>query len=101
MKFMDAVLGTIKGVNDSLSTRAAALEARIEVLERGLTDIRRQPTLEYTGTWQEGTTYERGQMVTHQGSVWYCKRPAATRPNEDPERWQLMVKRGRDGRDAR
>jgi hypothetical protein len=53
--------------------------------------------VEYSGTFQRAVQYRRGQMVTHDGSLWAAIND--TEPNEIPgesSRWQLAVKRGSD-----
>lgn len=58
--------------------------------------------IKFSGVWQRATGYQRGCVVTHQGSAW-----CAVRDHEEPEEpgksdcWQLMVKRGADGKDAK
>lgn len=53
------------------------------------------------GIFKSGEPYERGDMVTFGGSVFVAQRD--TTGSEKPEAspaWRLMVKRGRDGKDA-
>lgn len=73
------------------------LEARVHALEA-------RPTLRYLGVWKAETSYPEGSAVTHQGGVWISRRPTSQRPDADgpgEHDWQLAVKRGADGRDAR
>lgn len=58
------------------------------------------PGLRYCGVFVEGKTYDLGDGVTWAGSLWHCNAPTTTRPGEASKVWTLMVKRGRDGRDA-
>jgi hypothetical protein len=64
--------------------RIAALEAR--------------PTLEYLGIW-EPKEYNPGNIVTHSGGMWHCRNTTRSLPPSGD--WQLCVKAGRPGRDAR
>lgn len=57
------------------------------------------PKLNYRGLYRLGE-YERGDCVTHAGSVWHCERATSQAPKEG-EDWVLMVKEGRPGRDAK
>lgn len=53
------------------------------------------------GVFVEGTTYERGDVVTLGGSQWHANEMTTTRPGEGLKAWTLVVKRGRDGRDGK
>src|SRR5690606_7927469 len=65
------------------------LESRVRELEgRGI---------KYCGTYQRALVYERGAVVTHQGSAWIALTDTGAEPGSDTA-WQLMVKRGRDAR---
>jgi hypothetical protein len=59
------------------------------------------PGLKYAGVYVDGQAYGPGDLVTHGGSVWHCERPTAAKPGTTADGWQLMVKRGKDGRDVR
>jgi hypothetical protein len=61
----------------------------------------RLPVVLYRGTYTEGRTYDAGDVVTHQRSAWCCLTTTGTRPGEAAAAWQLMVMRGRDGRDGK
>jgi len=54
----------------------------------------------YTGTYVAGKTYDVGDTVTDHGSLFYCGRTTTARPGASGD-WQLMVKRGQDGKGAR
>ena len=57
--------------------------------------------LRYCGVFQNGALYEQGDIVTWAGSAWHCHAKTNTKPGDGSASWQLMVKRGRDGRDDR
>jgi hypothetical protein len=61
-----------------------------EVVHELKTDI-----LKYRNVWTPGA-YERGDIVTWNGSSWHCERATQSEP-ETSDDWKLMVKRGRDG----
>jgi hypothetical protein len=54
----------------------------------------------FQGPWQENRSYARGMTVQAGGSVFRAKKLTAQRPGESAD-WVLMVRRGRNGRDAR
>jgi len=76
------------GVKDSQE-----LEARVAKLES-------RPLIQYRGIWESGVEYQRGNLVTHNGSMFFCWHDTRAKPGES-EDFQLCVKRGRDGKDAR
>ena len=58
------------------------------------------PIPKYQGVYQQAHAYGVGDVVTWAGSSWYCRQPTQAKPGDGASAWQLMVKRGRDGRDA-
>lgn len=59
------------------------------------------PFMIYRGVYSEGREYAIGDVVTWGGSAWYCEEPKGLKPDGPDSGWRLMVKRGRDGRDAK
>lgn len=64
------------------------------VVERAI----RLPTMIYRAIWAEGP-YEKGDVVTWAGSAWHCNEATTDKPGTSGA-WRLMVKSGRDGKDA-
>jgi hypothetical protein len=56
--------------------------------------------LSFEGVYQEGKSYDKGNLVTWAGSSWHCNEPTTTKPGDGSKDWTLMVKRGRDGKDG-
>jgi len=54
----------------------------------------RAQQLQYLGVWREGSIYNKGSFVTHQGSLWHANEADMARPGGDSA-WTLAVKRGR------
>lgn len=54
----------------------------------------------HRGVFKAGQSYEPGHGVTWDGSAWLATRATGSKPGTD-DSWVLIVKRGRDGRDAR
>jgi hypothetical protein len=59
------------------------------------------PFLKFQDVYQAGRAYVVGDLVLWQGHLWHCKAATVTRPGESATHWQLCIRRGRDGRDAR
>ena len=60
------------------------------------------PGLTYHGVFQDGKSYQKGDVVTWAGQMFHCHTDETTaKPEEFGPHWQLCVKRGRDGKDAK
>ena len=55
----------------------------------------------YKDIYDAATTYTQGDLVTDDGSLWLCKAAATTDRPGRSSAWRLIVKRGKDGKDAR
>lgn len=56
--------------------------------------------LKYCGTWERAIEYQRGSVITDNGSAWVALEKnygPDVRPGASP-RWQLLVKSGKDAR---
>lgn len=63
-------------------------------------EFRHQTVLpRYRGVYKEGETYTRGDVTTWGGHSWHCDKDGAGKP--DAGDWSQMVKKGRDGKDAK
>jgi hypothetical protein len=54
----------------------------------------RLPIVRYSGVYEAGRAYVKGEQVTYQGSLWHCEAPTRERPGTDGDGWVLQVKRG-------
>ena len=52
----------------------------------------------YRGVFLTEKVYQRGDMVTVNGSVYHCDADTTTRPGDGAKAWTLAVKRGKDDR---
>src|SRR5690606_27860662 len=76
-----------------------AVDTRVE--QRIAEEKASWPRMEYREVWRDGEHYLLGNVVTWKGAAWHCQETGTKdRPGEGPG-WVLMVKKGRDGRDAR
>jgi hypothetical protein len=89
------VRGIARAVKEHLRDQLAPLIQRIEALEQ-------RPALKDAGVWRADGVYDIGAVVTDHGSAWVCKlHHCQSRPGGDGGvGWRLLVKRGRDGKDA-
>ncbi len=60
----------------------------------------RLPVMIYRGAFHAGTIYERGDTVTHGGSLWHCNDNTENRPDDGVDAWTRAVRRGRDGKNG-
>ena len=83
----------------------APLQAEIISLRKEIGSLReelgKRSTLKYEGVWNSEKVYNVGDFVTENGSLWHCwDANVGVRPGSS-DKWQLAVKRGRDGKDGR
>ncbi|HKQ22892.1 MAG TPA: hypothetical protein VJT81_00435 [Burkholderiales bacterium] len=73
---------------------------KIQVLEAKVAELESRPVLKYAGVYSADAEYQRGEFVTHCGSLWHCWTKTREVPGTS-DSWQLAVKRGAPGKDAR
>lgn len=97
VRFADVAImvGNALGAADWAFLRCAELERRMAAVEA--TGIR------YLGVYQRATEYRKGDVVTFAGSAWVAIKAVTegTVPGGDTAAWQLAVRAGKDGKDAR
>lgn len=93
--------GLAQATKEYVAATLAPLEQRIAALEAQL-DAKLK-AMRYRGVWLADEQYIAGNSVTVDGSVFMALRDSkGVRPGDDARGvWQLAVKRGRDGKDAR
>jgi hypothetical protein len=52
----------------------------------------------YMDIWKEDRSYDIGDCVTYDGSMWMCRKPTKGKPGQYNKEWRLAVKRGRNGK---
>lgn len=85
-----------KYTGDYVAKQLAPLLARIAQLETELAEYRAMGALADKGVWRDGSTYDKGHVVSDKGSMWVALRTTRARPG-GPD-WRLCVKAGRDAR---
>lgn len=73
----------------------APVEERLKSMEGRLSGIESKGIV-YQGVWQAAQEYKRGDLATHDGSLWHANIETRSKPGTGSE-WSLAVKRG-DGR---
>jgi HK97 family phage prohead protease len=97
-KELGNVMGPVVSATQSTQAMMRALCNHVDSLERRLDE----PTLAYAGVHQRALGYRRGQAVTHKGCLYIAL--SAAEPGDVPGEsgsWQLAVRAGRDGKDAK
>ncbi len=78
---------------------------RLDELAAEVEALKAKPQLSYCGVWSDSERYERGSLVTFDGSMWWAKEDTFNQPpsynHDGSSPWILCVKKGRDGKSAR
>jgi hypothetical protein len=86
-----AVAICLKEQLEPLQQRIAQLEQQVKLLK--------DTGVNYRGVFEDGERYEIGDACTSGGSMWRAYEPTTSKPGSDLA-WRLIVKRGRNGKDA-
>jgi hypothetical protein len=78
----------IEAVMAAVAPFIHALEQRVAELEAS--------TLKYCGVYQPSASYQRGNVVTCDGSAFHATRSVSAERPGSTDAWQLMVKHGKD-----
>lgn len=73
---------------DDFNDRLAALETA-------------ENQMRFMGTFQRAIDYRKNNLLTHDGSLWIALKDAPAGKPSASEDWQLVAKRGADGRDCK
>lgn len=76
-------------------------ELRIRLIREGRVVVERKKILTgvriYRGVYEAGRTYERGDDVSWDGSIWTAMIQTDDRPGQGPTAWKMTVKHGEKG----
>lgn len=92
----DGVIAALKGRLGKIDARQSSTDLLLADLDRRLAALESRQ-LRYVGTHEIGRKYQRGEFVTHRGSLWHCECDTPSAPG-DSDDWTLAAKRGRDAR---
>ena len=67
---------------------------------RMFSKVRALQSTNMRGVWNAENQYNEGDVATHDGSAFIAKKSTRDKPGTS-DSWQLMVKRGKDGKDAK
>lgn len=84
------LVGCVAGIALSTSRAVRELKSKVATLE--------ESGVKFAGVYQRANLYQRGAVVSHQGSAWVALRQVfeGEIPGQSPTAWQLLVKAGRD-----
>lgn len=90
-------------VNKSLDFEAydtmAEMSERLERVERAVEDLA-DHGFRYRGYWRDGFKAKKQDAITHNGSLWLAIRDTSDTPDNTSADWNVIARKGRDGRDA-
>lgn len=78
----------------------AEMAERLERLESSVAELA-DHGFHYRGYWRDGKSAKRNYAFTHNGSLWIAMRDTSDTPSNDSLDWNVIARKGRDGRDAR
>ena len=85
----------IKAIMQGLAPFIHDLEKQIAALQARITELEAS-RLKYCGVYQPSAAYQRGSVVTLDGSAFHATRNVSAERPGTSDAWQLMVKHGRD-----
>lgn len=94
----DIASDTEEYVQRELAAATAPLQAEIATLRAEIFELKQR---EHQGVWDPGQAYAKGAMVSRQGSTWLSTTSDNRGKPGESRAWTLIVKAGRDGKDAR
>jgi hypothetical protein len=83
------IMAAVAPLIHELQQKNEALTARVAALESA-------GNLKYLGVFQPSASYERGNVVTCDGSAFHCVRAVTGERPGSSDAWQLMIKHGKD-----
>ena len=105
---LDARVAVLEGAAAKGALKMACAHDLMQQVAERVSMLESETRIRFMGIWQPGFAYEKGSLVTHDGSMWYClcgtdctKPGTGEGAGTDCADWQLVVKRGRDARDRR
>lgn len=93
--FAELLLGKSKRANPKAVDAFVLLLNEVIDLNERMTSLE-ATGVKYRGVWQAADEYRRGDMVTHDGSVFHCNADTRAKPGNGSTTWSLAVKHGRD-----
>lgn len=91
-KLIDAV---VKGAKDYIDKALDEFNGRIKAIEKDNRELK------FMGVHQRAIDYQRNNLLTHDGSLWIALKDNPSGKPGTGDDWQLVAKRGADGRDAK
>jgi hypothetical protein len=82
----------IETIKQALGYRVGPLEARLATLEARVTDLEQKPSMKFRRVFEQGQSYQPGDVCVHGGSLRACRAETVGQPSRDYVAWQLVVK---------
>ena len=87
---------------DGIATREELESLARSLVDERFADIQTRTLVDLLrGTYERGQTYERGDVVVWDGCTWISLERGSQEPGIGKTHWQLLAKKGRDGRDRK
>ncbi len=90
----------LHAIADGVGAAISRERTTVRQLEKRVRELEAKPELKFAGVWRAGKQYVAGDVVSDRGSAWVAKTANEGQRPGDTRLWTLVVKRGRDGKDA-
>jgi hypothetical protein len=91
----------IRSIMAAVADTLRPLLRRVAEQERELEELRATAKgLNWRGPWKAGESFEKNDIVAHEGGAWIGEAPTSDRPGDGATAWRLMVKAARHGLSA-
>jgi len=103
LKEIEAMIGAVvPPIREYVVKAMTPIADRLATLQQKIKELEERPTISYEKTFSVDKVYKPGNLTTHQGSLWHANvETRGVTPGDGNVAWTLIVKRGRDGKDAR
>ncbi|QIG92154.1 hypothetical protein [Bradyrhizobium sp. 6(2017)] len=95
---MDAIAPVIR---DYVVKAVTPLVDRLCQVEQKMVELNERPLVPWAGTWESQKEFKRHTFCSDRGAMWFAMTDSkGVRPGSGDGVWRLVVKAGRDGKDA-
>ncbi|MGX1107844.1 MULTISPECIES: hypothetical protein [Bradyrhizobium] len=88
-------------IREYVKKNLTPLVDRVAELQQKMVELEERPLVPWAGTWDSAKEFKRNTFCSDRGAMWFAMADSkGVRPGSGDGVWRLVVKAGRDGRDA-